>query len=114
MATKKTYKAKVAGYVPQAIDGDGDGLVQDGTEFERPECTEIDVLMEEVTEEIVEKVLAPGVKTNLANTHTLKDGENIQTVARLYCPNGMNRNTYAQKLYALNKSWATGVVIRLG
>lgn len=40
-APKKEKKAK-AKYVPQAVDGDGDGLVQDGTEWERPFGTEIE------------------------------------------------------------------------
>ena len=35
-------KKKPAKYVPQAEDGDGDGLVQDGTEWERPVGTEIE------------------------------------------------------------------------
>ena len=35
-------KKKPAKYVPEAVDGDGDGLVQDGTVWERPEGTEIE------------------------------------------------------------------------
>lgn len=35
-------KKKKATYVPDAIDADGDGLVQDGTEWERPVGTEIE------------------------------------------------------------------------
>ena len=31
----------VSGYVEDARDGDGDGLAQDGTPFERPEGTEL-------------------------------------------------------------------------
>jgi hypothetical protein len=34
-------KKKKAEYNPSAIDADGDGLVQDGTEFERPVGTEL-------------------------------------------------------------------------
>jgi hypothetical protein len=34
-------KKKLAEYVPNAIDGDGDDLVQDGTVWERPVGTEI-------------------------------------------------------------------------
>lgn len=36
---KEKKKAK---YVPNAVDADGDGLVQDGTEWERPVGTEIE------------------------------------------------------------------------
>ena len=35
-------KKKPAKYVPDAVDGDGDGLVQDGTVWERPEGTEVE------------------------------------------------------------------------
>lgn len=31
------------GYKPEAIDGDNDGLVQDGTDFQRPADTELTV-----------------------------------------------------------------------
>jgi hypothetical protein len=41
-------RKKKAEYVPDATDGDGDGLVQDGTIFERPVGTELSP--EEVTE----------------------------------------------------------------
>ena len=40
-AKPKTNK-KPAKYVPDAVDGDGDGLVQDGTIWERPEGTEVE------------------------------------------------------------------------
>jgi len=40
-APKKETKRK-AKYVPNAVDADGDGLVQDGTEWERPVGTEIE------------------------------------------------------------------------
>lgn len=39
---KPVTKKKPAKYVPEALDGDGDGLVQDGTEWERPVGTEIE------------------------------------------------------------------------
>ena len=35
-------KKKKAQYIPNAVDADGDGLVQDGTEWERPVGTEIE------------------------------------------------------------------------
>lgn len=44
----KKPKKKKAEYVSPAIDADGDGLVQDGTIFERPVGTELSP--EEVTE----------------------------------------------------------------
>lgn len=33
-------KKKQAAYIPNAVDADGDGLVQEGTEWERPAGTE--------------------------------------------------------------------------
>tara|TARA_R110000822_G_scaffold103590_1_gene230201 strand:- start:9 stop:314 length:306 start_codon:yes stop_codon:yes gene_type:complete len=41
----KSYKAPVVveGYKADAFDGDADGLVQDGTPFERPEGTDLTV-----------------------------------------------------------------------
>lgn len=44
----KKPRKKKADYVPEAADGDGDGLVQDGTIFERPVGTELSP--EEITE----------------------------------------------------------------
>jgi hypothetical protein len=44
---EKPSKKKKAEYTPEATDGDGDGLVQDGTVFERPFGTELSP--EEVT-----------------------------------------------------------------
>lgn len=88
MSQKKTYTPKPV-YVAEAIDGDGDGLVQDNTPFERPVNTKI-------------------------TEHLLDEGENIQTVAALYLPSGITKSDYAKKLWELNKIWTVGSVIRLG
>ncbi len=88
MATKKTYKPKT--YVPQAVDADNDGIVQEGTEFERP------------------------VEAPKPTQHTLQDGENLQTVAAMYLPEGWTRNEYAQLLFKLNGQVTGGQVVRLG
>jgi hypothetical protein len=103
MASKRTYKPKVEGYVPEALDGDNDGLVQDGTEFERPVGTEFDWAVEETFE-------APALVT----AHILQDGENLQTVAAMYLPEGMTRSEYARKLFQLNGQVTSGAVVRLG
>lgn len=90
MTQKKTYTPKPKPlYIEDATDGDGDGLVQDNTPFERPVDTKI-------------------------TEHILGEGENIQTVASTYAPAGMSRNDYAKKLFDLNKQWSIGSVIRLG
>ena len=99
MANKKTIKASNDGYKPDAIDGDGDGFVQDGTEWERP--------VEPEPTEPIEIVHTPG-------TYTVQDGENIQTIAAKFLPAGMKRNDYAKKLHQLNGHFSSGQVIKLG
>lgn len=105
MTKKKTYTPKVQGYVPQAVDGDNDGMVQDGTEFERPVGTELDEFVEVVEESIT--ITQPG-------TYLVAGGENIQTVAAKFLPEGMTRNQYAKKLFALNGQISPGQVVKLG
>lgn len=51
---KKSSAKKTIGYVADATDGDGDGLVQDGTEWERPVGVEIPQEPEEAPEENIE------------------------------------------------------------
>jgi hypothetical protein len=87
MTAKKTYNTKAV-YVPEAVDADGDGLIQDNTEFERPVETKI-------------------------TTHLVAPGENIQAVAEKYKPEGVTRNEYAATLYALNGDFREGMVVRL-
>ena len=92
-------------YVPKAIDADGDGLVQDGTEFERPVGTEAE-LIEEAPEETFIHSAAP-------ETHTVLEGENIQAIAERYKPAGMTRNEYAAQLHKVNGDITPGKVIKL-
>ena len=94
-AKKKTYVPKVEGYVPEAIDADGDGLVQDGTEFERPVETELPEFVEVI------------------ETHVVAEGENVLTIAEKYKPEGMTRRAYAAVLYAKNGDLHEGKTIRL-
>lgn len=105
MTKRKTYTPKVEGYIPQAIDGDNDGLVQDGTEFERPVGTEIDEFVEVTVDDVV--ITTPG-------TYQVQEGENIQTVATKFLPEGMTRNEYAKKLFKLNGQIRSGQVVNLG
>lgn len=44
---------KKAAYIPSAADADGDGIVQDGTEWERPVGTEIEEQPAPVAEPVV-------------------------------------------------------------
>jgi hypothetical protein len=108
MTQKRTYTPKPKpipeGYVFAAKDGDGDGMVQDGTEFERPVGTEFFAEELELVSEPVKEVPA---------THTLQEGENILTVAANYLPEGKTRSEYAKELYALNGDLSVGKVVRL-
>ena len=107
MTQKRTYTPKPRpipqGYVFNAKDGDEDGMVQDGTEFERPVGTEF---FAEELEKVNEPVTAP-------TTHTLQEGENILSVAAKYLPEGKTRKEYARELYALNGDLSVGKVVRL-
>jgi hypothetical protein len=49
----------------------------------------------------------------LPTTHTMAEGENILTVARLYLPEGMTRSEYANKLVKTNPSFAVDRIINL-
>jgi hypothetical protein len=100
--SKRNYKSKVDGYTPEALDGDGDGLVQDGTEFERPLGAEFDWALEEIFEEPVPVVSA----------HVVQEGENIQSIASLYCGD-RKRQEYAQELSKKNGTIYVGKTVIL-
>jgi hypothetical protein len=51
---KRGFAKKTADYIPFATDGDGDGLVQDGTEWERPVGVEIPQEPEEAPEDNID------------------------------------------------------------
>lgn len=46
-------------------------------------------------------------------THTVAEGQNIQTVAQIHLPEGWSRNEYASHLAKTNSSFAVGRVINL-
>ena len=102
MASKKN------GYVPNAVDADGDGLVQDGTEFERPVGTELAGELEEHTPVVV-------IATSKPDVHIVAEGENWQTIAAIYAPSNVRRQDYAKDLYEANgiKDLRPGMVIRI-
>lgn len=113
--TAKKRAPKPVVYVPNAIDADGDGLVQDGTEFERPVEPELDyqVTLSEEPEELEELEVVEVVKTLEPGTHKVLEGENILTIAERYLPEGMTRKDYAAQLYATNGDFQEGKTIRL-
>jgi len=92
--------AKKTNFIPAPIDADGDGIVQEGTEYERP------------AEPVVETVEA--FIASKATTHVVAEGENWQSIAALYC--GMERRQdYAKRLYDANKisDLHVGAVLKL-
>lgn len=99
-----------ATYVPKAIDADGDGLVQDGTEFERPVGTELtaDELIE-----VIEEMTETFIHSAAPKTHTVLEGENIQAIAERYKPAGMTRSEYAAQLHRVNGDITPGKVVKL-
>lgn len=100
--SKRSNKPK---YVPQAVDADGDGLVQEGTEFERPVGTEL-------AEELIEAIEEAQVQLSL-ETYMVQDGENIQSIAEKFKPEGMTRQDYAKHLFKVNGYISAGKEIKL-
>lgn len=100
MATKKnTYK-------PTAKDGDGDGIVQDGTEFERPadcaDCTDCESCEPQAENTPSEALEAPSEATKSAGkvkTYTAKDGDSYALIAELYPVAGMTKHERAMQLW---------------
>lgn len=72
-----------ATYKPKATDGDGDGFVQDGTDFERP------------LEEVEEYVPVPGYGEVL-------EGDTYPALADRYPKSGLTKYQRALELLALN------------
>lgn len=82
--TKKTP------YIPAATDGDRDGLVQDGTEWERPVGTEVKFVV-------------------------AADGDSYASIAAAWQPAGKTKHEYATHLFAINngKLVIPGMIINL-
>lgn len=85
--------AKKSEYKPEAYDGDNDGLVQDGTEFERPEA-------EEAVEALVEPVEA---LVEAPKTYTVTYGDTFPSIAAKFPKTGMTNYERAKEIVALNK-----------
>jgi Tfp pilus assembly protein FimV len=90
MSQKRNYKPRT--YTPAVIQP----VVTDEPDFIEPEPTQ------PVFVEIV-----------VTDTHTVAEGENIQSVAAKYLPAGMTRQNYARRLYELNGDFFAGKVVRL-
>ena len=103
MATKKTT------YKPDAIDGDGDGIVQEGTEFERevgtdlPEATVSEAIEPELVVEEPEAVLETPKPPVDGNVWVADEAVSYAVLAARFLPEGMKKHDYAKQLYAINK-----------
>lgn len=86
---------KRATYNPAARDGDGDGFVQDGTEFERPVQPEPETTPSEALEAPSE-VTAAEPK---AKTYTAKSGDSYAFIAELHPVAGMTKHERALQLW---------------
>lgn len=118
--------AKKSEFNPKPLDSDNDGLVQEGTEFERPVepefATEADfaaskAVIEAATipESHVEPVEA--VKPlRKVNTFFAMPGDSYASLAAQLCPEGMTKHEYAKLLFALNngKALIPGTEVKLG
>lgn len=101
--------AKKTAYVPNAIDADGDGIVQDGTIWERPVGKEYDVdpadmvENEDTTPEVTEDVLPAPTPVLDSSSWVADESLSYAAVADRFLPAGMKKHDYAVYLHELNK-----------
>lgn len=101
-------KAK-ATYNPDAIDKDGDGVIQEGTEFERPVGTDLEnvalpepVEAEDAVEE-PETVLETPKPLVEGNVWVADESVSYAVLAARFLPDGWKKHAYAVHLYEINK-----------
>jgi hypothetical protein len=112
-------------YKPDARDGDKDGLVQDGTIFERPvgvEFTEAEIaallgktIEAEEHENSPESESQTVTPARHANTHTVVNGDSYASLADQYPVKGKSKHDRATELFRLNnaRKLIPGTVINL-
>ncbi len=103
MANKKpTYK-------PAAVDADGDGIVQEGTEFERPVDTELEVEVtdqveiEDTASEALEATVEASTPVQGVSVYVASESDTYASVASQFLPAGMKKHDYATELYNKNR-----------
>jgi hypothetical protein len=92
--------SKKSSYKPEAKDGDNDGLVQDGTVWERPA---------EESEPALQSPVSPVEATTPAEkvkTHTCTDSDSYASLSAQFCPKGMTKHQYALELVKKNSNKA--------
>lgn len=109
--------AKKNSYNPNPIDADGDGIVQEGTEFERP--VEIEVSDEAEIMHTLSEALEDTVETTIplegVKVYVAQDGDSYASVASQFLPEGMKKHEYATKLWREHggRALKAGVEVRL-
>jgi hypothetical protein len=78
-------------YKPAPVDLDNDGIVQEGTPFERP----VDEVIEETENFTPTPVPNPCC-------YTVQDGDSYAAIAGMFPTEGMTKHERAQELYQLN------------
>lgn len=97
--------AKKSTFKPQPIDADGDGIVQEGTEWERPVEPEFATEAEFVAA-VAEPVVTP-------KTYKVAEGDSYAAIADKFLPSGKTKHEYASELFAKNGALRVGAEIRL-
>ena len=113
--------AKKNSYNPAPIDADGDGIVQEGTEFERPVDAELEIEVSDEAEimhtlsEALEDTVETTTPSEGVKVYVAQDGDSYASVASQFLPEGMKKHEYATKLWREHggRALKAGVEVRL-
>lgn len=108
---------KKSEFIEEAIDGDGDGLVQDGTEFERQaeccgkdECEDCPFDVPKAVE-----ILAYPTPASNPGVYVAEAGDTYASLGKKFAPAGVTGFEHAKHLFAVNggKPLAAGTEVIL-
>lgn len=111
-------------FKPDAVDADGDGIVQEGTDWERPvdccgkdECEDcpVEAVVLERLADLADKVVDVELTDLAPETYVAKDGDTYASIAAAHKPAGVSSFEYAKRLLEANggRTLAPGVEVRL-
>lgn len=106
--------AKKSEFNPTPLDADNDGLVQEGTEFERlavPEFASESDFKAAIAEPAVEG-LKPSSK--VIRSYAVVEGDSWASVASKTLPAGKSKHEWAKELLAKHGNLTVGKVIEIG
>jgi hypothetical protein len=101
MTRKRTYKPK---QTPSTFEQDLEETFEDMVE---------EIMPEVISEGLVVLQRDPEIQKLLSSLHLVSEGENIQSIAAQYLPEGMTRKDYARELYRKNGDLYVGKLIHL-